>query len=232
MASKNFPIFPTVFMLTMLGTLLYLGFWQVDRLGQKETLLARIDTRLSGEPVTLPIALPDPSSWEYRRVNVTGTFNHKRELYVFLSGPNGGAGYHVYTPLVRENASTVIVNRGWVPANMRDPATRLAGQLEGPQGFEGIVRIDRVAVLFQPPNDAAANMWFSPTIPEMAAAMELSIVAPVFVDAGVSDIAGGWPQGGVTRINIPNNHFVYALTWFGLVLALMVVFVIWWRRRP
>ncbi len=231
MANKKFPLFPTVFMLTMLATLLYLGFWQIERLGEKETLLARIDERLSAEPVTLPLSMLDASSWEYRRVQVTGTFNHARELYVFILGPTGGAGYHVYTPLVRDNASTVIINRGWVPADKKDPATRTEGQLTGPQSLVGLVRIDRIAAPFQPPNDAAANIWFSPTIKEMAAAMDLKIVAPVFVDLDKTPILGGWPQGGVTRINIPNNHFEYALTWFGLALALLGVFGIWWRNR-
>jgi len=53
----------------------------------------------------------------------------------------------------------------------------------------------------------------------------------VDVDASVKN-PGGWPRGGVTQFDLPNNHLQYAMTWYGLAVALLaVVFGMWWRSR-
>jgi surfeit locus 1 family protein len=45
-------------------------------------------------------------------------------------------------------------------------------------------------------------------------------------------VPGGLPQGGETIVSFPNNHLQYALTWFGLAVALIAVFAVWaWGRR-
>ena len=57
------------------------------------------------------------------------------------------------------------------------------------------------------------------------------IVVPFFIEAERSDIPGGWPQGGQTRIDLPNNHLQYAITWFALAFCLVVIYVIYVRSR-
>ena len=51
-------------------------------------------------------------------------------------------------------------------------------------------------------------------------------VLPFFVDAEAEPAPpGGWPRGGVTRLELPNRHLEYALTWYGLAAALVGVFL-------
>ena len=38
---------------------------------------------------------------------------------------------------------------------------------------------------------------------------------------------GGLPKPGKIDVQLPNNHFQYALTWFGLALSLAGVYVVW-----
>ena len=56
-------------------------------------------------------------------------------------------------------------------------------------------------------------------------------VAPFYVDQEAPAAAGGLPAVGPLRVNLPNNHLQYAVTWFGLALALLAVFLIWAFRR-
>ena len=48
---------------------------------------------------------------------------------------------------------------------------------------------------------------------------------PFFIDADKTPNPGGLPVGGVTIIDLPNNHLQYAVTWYGLAAALAGVLI-------
>ena len=48
---------------------------------------------------------------------------------------------------------------------------------------------------------------------------------PVVVEADATPNPGGLPIGGQTRIELPNNHLQYAITWYGLAAALVAVYI-------
>ena len=56
-------------------------------------------------------------------------------------------------------------------------------------------------------------------------------VLPFFLDADATPVPGGLPRGGVTVIDLPNSHLQYAVTWYGLALALLGVSVFAWLKR-
>jgi surfeit locus 1 family protein len=170
---------------------------------------------------------------------VTGRLLHDKEIHVYASildpkGPAGGIGYRVMTPLETADGWYLIVNRGFVPEDRKDPATRADGQLPGEVKITGLVRPADPAGTFTPKKDEARNVWFNRDPAEMAVAMGLppDRVAPYTVDAAFDpSLPGGLPQGGETVISFPNNHLQYALTWFGLAIALIAVFAVWARGR-
>lgn len=215
--------------------LLALGFWQVQRLGWKTDLIARVEGGLTAAPEAAPgpedWATLDVSAREYTPVAVTGTFDHGREVYVTYTltrpkGPVGGVGYMVMTPLVADDGWTVYVNRGFVPAERRRPETRPGGIIEGETTIVGLLRGTSVKPWFVPGDNAADNVWFSrdPALYAEAYGTPTERVAPYIIDA-VNDPAlpGGLPQGGETIVSFTNNHLGYALTWFGLAAALAVM---------
>ena len=219
---------------TVLGlvVLLRLGFWQVERLEWKTGLLDQIDRNLAATPIPLPdgIAIEE---WEYRRVCVEGAFLHEKEMHLFSANLAGQPGYHIYTPLRRDEGGALIINRGWVPDTHKDPATRAEGQGTGVVNVCGVLRASRDKGLFAPDNDPAENIWIRADAAEMTAAAGLENVLPFLMDADDAPNAGGYPAGGQTRIDIPNNHLGYAVTWFGLAAALLGVFTAFFfsRRR-
>jgi surfeit locus 1 family protein len=232
---------PALATLVALAVLVSLGVWQLERKAWKESLIAQIEARAHGAPGEI---VPEPAwaSWrasddEFRRVRLTGTFLHDLEVPVHgLTAGSGGRaaqGYFVFTPLRRPDGSTVIVNRGFVPTELRDPAARAAGQVAGEVAVMGLVRAPESPRLFVPENDPSRNEWFSRDVGAMARAKGLARTAPFIVDADASPNPGGWPKGGQTRLSIPNDHLTYALTWFGLALTLLGVVgaYAWGRRR-
>jgi surfeit locus 1 family protein len=69
-------------------------------------------------------------------------------------------------------------------------------------------------------NDPAADRWYSRDVAAIAEKRGVAGVAPFFIDADATPNAGGLPVGGLTVLDFPNNHLVYAITWY--VLAIMV----------
>jgi surfeit locus 1 family protein len=132
----------------------------------------------------------------------------------------------------------VPVDRGFVPDELKDPATRASGQIEDVVTVTGIVRGSDRQTLFTPDNEPKANRWFWRDLPAMTRAMfphGTIEVAPLFLEAEKSPVPGGWPEGGQTRLDIPNNHLQYAITWFLLAAALLVIYGLYvrsLRRRP
>ena len=212
-------------------SLLALGTWQVHRRAWKLDLIARVDGRVHAGPE----APPPPTAWAgitadadaYRHVRARGSFIPARETFV-QAVTEEGAGYWVLTPFRTDAGFTVLVNRGFVPSERRDPASRAQGQIAGETSVTGLLRLSEPKGGFLRSNDPADDRWYSRDVAAIAAARGLGRVAPYFIDADGTPNAGGYPVGGLTVIAFANNHLVYALTWYTLagLLAGAVVWVV------
>ncbi len=221
----------TLITVPAVAAMLGLGTWQLQRMDWKADLMQRVERRMAEAPVALPAALADPAAWEFRAVTLTGHFLNDRELLLLARPRQGQAGYEVMTPFQRaDGAGVVLVNRGFVPMDRRDPASRLPGRVEGAVTLRGIVRLPQPVGLFQPGNRPGADVWLHADPPAMAASLRLERVAPVVVEALPGQSTGGIPAGIEPRIELPNNHRQYALTWYGLAATLMAIYVLSQRK--
>ena len=213
-----------------------LGTWQVERRAWKLDLIARVDQRVHA-PAAEP---PARAAWpqvnaaddEYRHVRVAGIFLHDKETLTQAS-TRLGAGFWVLTPLQTADGTVVLVNRGFLPPEARERASRAATEAKSEVTVAGLLRITEPKGGFLRKNDPAADRWFSRDMQAIAAARGLNDVAPYFVDAeadpSISPETADYPVRGLTVIAFPNSHLIYALTWYGL--ALMVLGAAWfvWR---
>ncbi|HQU66678.1 MAG TPA: SURF1 family protein [Albidovulum sp.] len=196
-----------------------LGVWQVQRLGWKLDLIARVEARAHADPVPWEDILALlPADQEYRRVTASGRFDHGTETLV-RAVTGLGPGYWLLTPLRGDDGGTVLVNRGFVPPERADPDTRTAGQAGGIVTVTGLARLTEPGGGFLRDNDPGNDRWYSRDVAAIATAKGLGPVAPIFIDADAAPQPGGYPKGGLTVIRFRNTHLAYALTWF--VLAAM-----------
>ena len=222
--------------LVVMAILLALGTWQVERLAWKEALIGRITSQLAQPPVslgTIETALAAGEPIEHRPVTLTGTFLHDRERHFFATH-EGQSGFYIYTPLRLTDGRVLFVNRGFVPYDRKDQATRAQGQIDGEVTVTGLARerLNNKPSWLVPTNDPAKNIFYWKDLDAMAASAGISEpVLSLFVDADKAPNPGGLPIGGVTIIDLPNNHLQYAVTWYGLALALAGVCVAIWMRR-
>ena len=224
--------------LVALAILLLLGTWQVQRLHWKEALLETIAARIDAPPRELSeieTLLATEGDVEYWPVRVTGRFRHDGERHFFATH-KGMSGYYVYTPLELDGGRFILVNRGFVTHHFKDPAFRPVGQVEGEVTVAGLARnrLEGKPSFMVPDNDPAQNIFYWKDLTAMAATSGVGGVddyLPFFIDADDTGNPGGLPIGGVTIVDLPNNHLQYAVTWYGLAAALLAVVGAWFWRR-
>ena len=215
--------------LTLIALLLFAGFcalgaWQVQRLGWKHDLIARVDARVHAAPVPAPARATRDD--EYRRVTATGTFLHDRSTLVQATTVHG-AGYWVLTPLRQPSGAVLLVNRGFVPPEAKTDYDRPQGQIR----VTGLLRLTEPGGGFLRANDPAADRWYSRDIAAIAAARRLApAITSYFIDAQADSRSGRLPIGGLTVIRFPKNHLQYAISWFALAIMTVGAYIIVMRQ--
>ena len=236
--------------LTALAVLLGLGAWQWSRKAWKEDLIATIAARSKAAPI-------DAAAWagrncepadkvglarscEYVAVRLAGTFDHTRERHVYTNiarpadGGFGGQGYWVVTPFRLAGSDlTIAVSRGFVPEAAKSPQHRPEGQIAGETSLVGLLRGVEVRATFTAVDNPAQNMWFLRNPRDLfgGAGGPLQAYPDFYVEVLSPAPPGGVPQPTAGRIDIPNRHLGYALTWWGLAVTLLAVYAAFVRER-
>jgi surfeit locus 1 family protein len=222
-------LWPTIIMLPIFLFSLFLGVWQMERRAWKIDILDRIATNQAAAPMTLDELLKgDPLRREYGRVRVSGTFLHDKEYYLAARSLKSKVGMQVVTPLRTDDGMIVLFDRGWIPSEKREPDKRAEGQLPGKVELTGIVRRSQIKRQFAPDNDPAKNFWFHVDVPvmrRMAGGQPDPVLDSFFLEADATPNPGGIPVGGQTRLDIPNDHLQYAITWFLIAMAAAGVYL-------
>lgn len=223
-------LWPTLLTVPAVIVLIALGTWQVDRLTWKRALILEAETNLAAAPVALPAAIETPKDWEYRRVRVEGRFLHEKEMYLTSRTRNGKVGFGVVTPFLRKEGGALLVHRGWVPMDRKDPATRPEGLPEGPLAIEGVLHADKPKGWLTPPNEPGKNLWFHVDVPAMAAFAGVAPAPDFLITALPGKNPDFYPLADPPRIELPNDHLSYAIVWYSLAVSLLVIYFLYHRR--
>src|SRR5262249_37705357 len=229
-------------MLALVGVIILagLGVWQLDRRTWKENLISTLNARLTRAPEELP----PRASWarlredgeEFRRVFFPAEVLDGEEALVSTSGsplrPDvKGPGYWVFAPARLPGGSIVLINRGFVPDDHKDPAMRAEGTPQGIVDVVGVMRWPEKRNPVTPADDPKKNIWYLRDLKSIADAKKWPTAAPFYIDQEEPAPPGGWPKPGKLEVHLPDNHLQYAITWFGLALALAGVYVAWLSKR-
>ncbi len=145
---------------------------------------------------------------------------------------DGEAGFRIITAcaLGGQPYASLLVDRGFV---RQDAMAGLSRQTSAPLGrpIVGVLRRGDKKTFVTPPNDPANRLFYFRDPAGMAAVLGVSRAAPIFLMLEAPAPPSGGPVIAPVPTDIPNRHFEYAVTWFGLAAALLVVYVAsLWRR--
>ncbi len=214
----------TVTAVILVGFMVGLAVWQLQRLEWKTNLLAEMNAHMAAAPVPMPETLGDKKDWEYRRVTLAGTFDYTHEFLIQPRTLDGRVGYHIVVPFKRASGGTVLVNRGWIADEFLKTAQRPQGIVQ----IEGILQYPEKNA-FTPDNNPAKNNWFWADTAAMGDAAGIKGVAPALVVIAAKT-PGVYPTGGRLTIDIPNDHKQYAIFWFSMAGVLAFIwFLSQWR---
>jgi cytochrome oxidase assembly protein ShyY1 len=233
-----------VFTLVMVALFVGLGVWQLQRRVETHALIASLNERLAAAP----LPLPDPSQWpaltsekdEFRRVNLTATYESRLEAMVYSSGTSmrsdiSGPGFWAFLPARLPTGETVAINAGFVPNTIQDQnqQDRVVAQLitNKPVSLTGYLRFPVAADLFTPNVEHAKRLWFTRDHLAMAQALGWDRVAPFYIDLEAPVPPSGIPKPGPLQVHLPDDHMRYAITWFSLAGLLLIAFAVWLRAR-
>ncbi len=229
-------LWPAIATALLFALLVSLGFWQVRRLGEKEALIARVERRATQAPQPIPA----PQDWaalraddyDFMHVRAQGRYIGGRDALIFAAPPEGASpepGYWLLTPFALSGGGVVLVDRGFLPASKTDAASLRAAP-SGEATLVGLLRPPERRNPFTPADEPDKGVFYARDPAAIAVALGLANAAPfaLVIDAAPAT-ASDWPRplGGVPTI--VNNHFSYAVTWFGLSFALLVIFALYAR---
>jgi surfeit locus 1 family protein len=231
---------PAVMTAVMVLVLCGLGTWQVYRLQWKLAILTQIAAAEQAPPVPLEAMPPGAAPTPYQKVSATGRFDYaKAALYGAdvrdtKAGPTMGA--YQLVPLERDGAPPILVERGWAPQLEAAPQGKppqgkpLQDMPVGTVTVTGYVRPSESPHWFSPASDLQERRFY--TLDTGAIGLSLGLPAPepfVLVALG-PDSTDSFPIPAQHLPQPPNNHLSYAVTWYGLAIAAIVVFVVWARK--
>lgn len=203
-------LFPLLLGLAGCGVLIWLGLWQVDRLGWKQQILANIDARLAAAPAPLRLDATEAQD-EYSRVTLSG-MPDGNELHVLVSGTSAGTGYRVIVPFRLDDGARILVDLGLLPLDAKNAASLIA-----PMQISGTLLWPDDRNDSTPAPDFSRNIWFARDVAIMSDALDTLPLMVVVSQASPADPR--LTALPVTTADIKNDHLEYAITWFLLALV-------------
>lgn len=224
----------TILTVIALPVLIRLGIWQLHRAEEKRQIIQSQQEKMDAPVYRLVSHIDNPAELEYRRIQVTGTFDTRHILFLDNKIHLGKPGYDVVIPFrIAGTDDYVLVNRGWVVMN---PDRRILPSVSTP---ESSVTINGVAKLN--PKDVAdfgsgnrANTGWPAVVrwPDIGAIeKETGISLEPFILLESAQESSGFVREWVFVNAPPEKSQSYAVQWFTFALIVLILYIVLNSKR-
>ena len=195
-----------------------LGIWQLQRMMWKDDLLRKLDARINMAAIS-PAEFANIEADEFRLLQAHGEYDISKKMQVLMQGFNGKIGTHEIVPFVTASGTTILVNRGWVPIEEKYE------EVSGNHELNGVIRKNPRKGYFALENEPEKNTWYNIELPEMYAKAGVADLG-YYVEARAVDEKEEltYPIPLPKKIDIYNQHLQYVITWFGMSIALLIMY--------
>jgi surfeit locus 1 family protein len=227
----KFEIIPLIFVLVGFVILVSMGNWQLKRLSQKNYFIQTIETKIKNPP--LSVEAMDIEIPHYSKIELEGRFVEGKNIFLYgrRSASPEKDGYYLLSPFKTLNNDILLVSRGWIPQTAKDKFDKYYPSTD-------IVKITGIALphetknFFVPANDKERNIWFNIDLMMAKEIFGTNITDFYLMQIASADLPKGGKALSTTHLNkVRNDHMEYAMTWYSLGACLLVLFLIYGRRK-
>lgn len=219
------PFFATLFTFMGVVVLCLLGSWQIQRLQWKQGILDNIAAEMEVDAASRFIDLQFvPDDMLFMRGHVTGRFDHDKEFFLQSRTHDGVPGYHLIAPLLVDDKTTLLVNRGWVPIELERKEGFSIFRPQGTVTLVGMLTALPEYNAFVPENDLENSTWYKIDIREISEHFLIDTLSDGLFYVDGEEIVGQYPVPAAQILSPSNNHAQYAVFWFTMAAAFVFVY--------
>ncbi|MDA8771407.1 SURF1 family protein [Candidatus Pelagibacter bacterium] len=199
-----------------------LGTWQLYRLQWKMELISEITFGLNSTPITYSNLIKK----NYQRVVSDGSYIFKDQIYLYSLNEKGKPGFDVITPFETIGKEIFLVNRGWIPKELKGLPE--INSTQGSTKVIGLLRKIYKANIFKPDNDIKSNIWFSVNLDDLE-----KFTGKKFSNFIVylEDLDVKVPLPRKITVDVPNNHLKYAITWYSIAISILLYYLYFRKKK-
>jgi surfeit locus 1 family protein len=224
-------VLPTLATIVGVAIFVAAGNWQRGRMDEKARLRAQLEAASVAAPIPIPRDVGDWTTWRFRPVIATGTFDAARQILIDNKVNAGVVGYEVVTPLALNDGRHVLVDRGFVPGGRSRAVLPQVPPAAGEVTVRGRLDVPP-AGYFELGRAAPEGPVWQHLDPKRYAEITGVAVLPVVVEAtmptgGDDALVRDWPAPdfGIEK------HWIYMLQWYSFA-ALAIALWLWFWLKP
>lgn len=185
-------------------------------------LISEITFGLNSTPITYSNSIEK----NYQRVVSEGSYDFKDQIYLYSLNDKGKPGFDVITPFENNNNEVVLVNRGWIPKELKQISE--INPIENNIKITGLLRKIYKANMFKPDNDLKNNIWFSVNLIDLKklTGNKFSNFIIYLEDPNMKA-----PLPKKITVDVPNNHLKYAITWYSIAISILLYYLYFRKKK-
>jgi cytochrome oxidase assembly protein ShyY1 len=218
----------TLFTGLFLPLLIGLGFWQLQRASEKEQIQIQFDQKMQQMPqdITTIDKQTSATALAFLPVTITGAIDNEHYFLLDNRVVEGKTGFEVISPLTTQQGETYLINRGWIPAKATRQELPDVTPIKNTITLQGYIYVP-AGHTFTLGADETTQQWPKIISDADAPLIGKRLHKAVFpytirVSQELNDgLIRHWPAVNMTSA----KHIAYAVQWFSMALALVILFI-------
>jgi surfeit locus 1 family protein len=173
-----------------------------------------------------PITYSNSIKKNYQRVVSEGFYNFKDQIYLYSLNEKGKPGFDVITPFETIGKELVLVNRGWIPKELKNFSE--INPIQSNIKVTGLLRKIYKANIFKPDNDIENNVWFSVNLDDLEKFTKKKFGNFIIY---LEDFDVKAPLPKKITVDVPNNHLKYAITWYSIAISILLYYLYFRKKK-
>jgi cytochrome oxidase assembly protein ShyY1 len=222
-----------VFVLGVVVTCALAGIWQLSRLSDRRERNDQIQQAVQGPEKDISDFVLVSGRDYFENVRAEGRYDTKNEVILRSRSLNGRPGNHVLTPLLIDGGLAVIIDRGWVPAELDEAPVAEASPPEGKVTVHGLMVDAEPQRPLQPDDPGSGRLTSVRRVNPVRLSAQMPYpLLPTYIQLRAQDPQPGELPRIVAEPELSDGpHLAYAVQWFIFLVIALTVYVVLLRRE-